>query len=261
MRSEWHQIIEDRIQLWADRHGGRSYWRLPACVGIAHVHDPLFEKLRLVTTPDHALPQDLLANAVSVIVFFLPFQESLAKENHKEKPYAARSWAEAYVATNALIAEISSAMHDRLAQEGYESAVTPATHNFDEKRLVSRWSHKHLGYIAGLGTFGIHHQLITEQGACGRLGSLVTSKPIEPTPRQPAEYCLAKSGHTCEVCVRRCVYGALTADGLDRHRCYAQLLENDRHYNDLPLVDVCGKCVANVPCSYGIPKASTAERR
>ncbi|MEJ5363852.1 MAG: epoxyqueuosine reductase [Desulfosoma sp.] len=254
-------IIEKEVRRCTDSFGGRAYWRFPVCVGIADVTDPLFEKLREVVAPDHALPRDLLSSAASVVVFFLPFQEALAQKNRNKTPYAARSWAEAYLATNALIAQICEALRQAFAAEGHESAVTPATHNFDEKRLVSRWSHKHLGYIAGLGTFGLHHQLITPQGACGRLGSLVTSKPMEPTTRPGREYCLAKSGHSCSACVRRCTYGALTQDGLDRHRCYAQLLENDRHYADLPLVDVCGKCVADVPCSYGVPKASTAERR
>uniref|UniRef100_A0A832A2R2 Epoxyqueuosine reductase n=1 Tax=Desulfacinum infernum TaxID=35837 RepID=A0A832A2R2_9BACT len=261
MISRIQYIIEGEVRRWVDGRSGRSYWRFPVCVGIADVTDPLFEKLREVVAPDHALPHDLLPSAASVVVFFLPFREALAKENRNETPYAARSWAEAYLATNALIAEICEALRQAFAEEGHESAVTPATHNFDEKRLVSRWSHKHLGYIAGVGTFGLHHQLITPQGACGRLGSLVTSKPMEPTARPGREYCLAKSGHSCAACVRRCTYGALTHHGFDRHRCYAQLLENDRHYADLPLVDVCGKCVADVPCSYGVPKASTAERR
>ncbi|MGQ9669623.1 MAG: epoxyqueuosine reductase [Desulfosoma sp.] len=261
MRTRLQQIIEGSMRAWADRHGGKAYWRLPACVGIAHVQDPLFGKLRKIAAPDHALPHDLLSCAASVIVFFLPFRKDLAKENRQVTPYAARSWAEAYVATNALIAEICEALKHHLAQEGYESVVTPATHNFDEKRLLSRWSHKHLGYIAGLGTFGIHHQLITHQGACGRLGSLVTAKPMEPTPRPTVEYCLVKSGHACTACVHRCTFGALTFNGLDRHRCYAQLLENDRRFKDLPLVDVCGKCVADVPCSYGIPKSSMADCR
>lgn len=255
------QIIEETVRHWVDSRGGRDYWRFPVCVGIAAVTDPLFEKLRKAVALDHALPRDLLPSAASVVVFFLPFRETLAQENRNETPYAARSWAEAYLETNALIAEICQSLRRSFAEEGHESAVTPATHNFDEKRLVSRWSHKHLGYIAGLGTFGLHHQLITPQGACGRLGSLVTSKPMEPTSRPGREYCLAKSGCLCAACVRRCTYGALTQDRFDRHRCYAQLLENDRRYADLPLVDVCGKCVADVPCSYGVPKASTAERR
>ncbi len=254
-------IIEREVDRWVHDGSGPNWWRFPVCVGIADVTDPLFGKLQHAVAPDHALPRDLLPSAASVVVFFLPFQEALARANRIETPYAARSWAEAYVATNALIARICEALREVFASEGHESAVTPATHNFDEQRLVSRWSHKHLGYIAGLGTFGLHHQLITPQGACGRLGSLVTSKPLEPTVRPEAEYCLAKAGQRCAACVDRCTYGALTRDGFDRHRCYAQLLENDRHFADMPLVDVCGKCVADVPCSYGVPKASTADRK
>jgi len=137
--------------------------------------------------------------------------------------------------------------------EGFDASTTPATHNFDEKKLVSRWSHKHLGYIAGLGTFGTHHLLITRAGCCGRLGSLVTSMALPPSSRPQEEWCLHKQGRRCSACLSKCVYGALGESTFDRRACYRQCLENDAHYTDLPLVDVCGKCGCNVPCSYGIP--------
>ena len=38
-----------------------------------------------------------------------------------------------------------------LAEAGYRSELTPTTHNFDEEKLMARWSHKHLGHLAGLG--------------------------------------------------------------------------------------------------------------
>jgi epoxyqueuosine reductase QueG len=157
------------------------------------------------------------------------------------------------VATNQLIRGINTHLDALMENAGYRSAVTPATHNFDEKKLVSRWSHKHLGYIAGIGTFGHHHQLITASGCCGRLGSLVTQMPLPPTPRPAEQWCLVKAGRDCQACVAKCPCGALSERDFNRRRCYAQCLTNDAHYKDLPLVDVCGKCGCQVPCSYGIP--------
>lgn len=244
--------IRKTIRQRAETCGGKDYWREPL-VACASADDPAFEDLKRVVGSDHATPRDLLPDARSVVVFFLPFRPELGLENSDCGVFASRDWAESYVATNSLIAEINAHLQECSEAAGYRAAVTPATHNFDEERLISRWSHKHLAHVAGLGTFGLHHLLITRAGCCGRLGSLVTSMPIPPTPKIEEEYCLVKAGHRCSECVPKCVYGALTHAGLDRRVCYDQCLRTDRHYSDLPTVDVCGKCACEVPCSYGLP--------
>jgi epoxyqueuosine reductase QueG len=231
-----------------------DYWDRPLA-GIAAAADPLFHHLREVVTPDHALPTELLPGARSVLVYFLPFKRFLAKENNSQPFFAARSWAEAYVATNRLIDAVNRHLQRRLAEAGHRTATTPATHNFDPTRLVSRWSHKHIAFIAGLGTFGHHHLLITPAGSCGRLGSLVTTLELPAGNRPLEELCLSRAGRPCHACVAKCRYGALHTDHFDRHACYRQLLRNDEHHGDLPLVDVCGKCSCEVPCSHGNPVA------
>jgi epoxyqueuosine reductase QueG len=191
-----------------------------------------------------------------VVVFFLPFSPALGKANGEKKGLASRGWAEAYVETNLLIRKIGSHLARFLRGAGHAALATPATHNFDEKKLVSSWSQKHVGYIAGLGTFGHHHQLITEAGCCGRLGSLLTTMEIPATPRPSEEWCLEKAGRPCLACVSNCRYGALFETRFDRKACYRQCLTNDAHYTDLPLVDVCGKCACEVACSHKIPDLS-----
>lgn len=237
---------------WVGEKQSEDYWRSPL-LAVASASDPLFSELRRVVDPEHAMPEELLPGARSVLVFFLPFQELLGEENDRFGFHAARSWAEAYVVTNRIIQAVNSHLNSLLEQAGYRSTITPATHNFDEKKLVSRWSHKHLAYIAGLGTFGHHHQLITASGCCGRLGSIVTEMPLPATPRPSAQWCLTKAGRQCYACVAKCPCGALSEDDFNRRRCYGQCLANDAYYKDLPLVDVCGKCGCAVPCSYGIP--------
>ncbi len=244
--------IQSAISLWKEEHDCADYWRRPLAA-VASAHDPLLRKLRLIVDPEHALPEELLPSARSVIVFFIPFQKWVGEENGRSDPFAARSWAEAYVTTNLLIADINLHLRDCLARTGHQCATTPATHNFDEEKLISKWSHKHLAYIAGLGTFGSNCLLITRSGCCGRLGSLVTTMELDPTSRPREEWCLLKAGRRCSACFTRCTFGALGEDSFDRHACYRQCLVNDKHYSDLPLVDVCGKCGCAVPCSYGIP--------
>ncbi len=232
--------------------GDPDIWRDPL-VAVADARDPLFAVLQRVVDPSHGLPTDLLPTARSVLVFFLPFRRGLGQENARAGEMAARSWAQAYVMTNLLIRSISLDLQAAIESRGHQAFPTPATHNFDEQKLVSGWSHKHVGYIAGLGTFGSHHWLITPSGCCGRLGSLVTSMELPVTPRFDRELCLVKAGSKCHACVARCRYGALRPSHFDRHRCYEQCLRNDAYFADLPLVDVCGKCGCDVPCSYSIP--------
>ena len=118
---------------------------------------------------------------------------------------------------------------------------------------MSDWSHKHVAYIAGIGSFGRHHMLITDKGCCGRLGSVVTDAAIAPTPRSEQERCLFKFDGSCRKCEQRCPAKALEADPFRRHACYDRLLENARLHERHGLADVCGKCAAIVPCSFTDP--------
>lgn len=239
-------------------HPGRAklgWWRKPILATSAV--DDRFRILTEVASRDHLLPMDLLPTARTVITFFLPFTEALVREN-REGDLACRNWGLAYVETNALIASISDALGDLLARHGYQSAVTPPTHNFDEERLVSRWSHRHLAYLTGLGRFGVHAQLITPKGSAGRMGSLVTDADLGDHPlHTEEETCLHKAGGRCLVCVDRCPVDALGEESFDRFRCWEQCLVNDRNLADLPTTDVCGKCVAVVPCSFRDPGKRT----
>ena len=74
---------------------------------------------------------------------------------------------------------------------------------------MSDWSHKHVAYIAGLGSFGRHHMLITDKGCCGRIGSVVTDAAIPATPRSDRERCLFKADGSCGKCLERCPILAL----------------------------------------------------
>lgn len=226
-------------------------WEDPL-VAFADAGDPLFLELKHLVTPSHALPSELLEGAETVIVYFLPFHKGIPKANRRGL-HAAREWALAYIRTNQLIMDINVHLTRRLRDSGFESSPLPPTHNFDKTSLMSDWSHKHVAFIAGLGKFGLHHLLITEKGCCGRLGSLVTSAPIKATRRPDGECCLHKAGKPCRVCVQKCVNGALSADGLDRHRCYRVLLENEARFKEEGTADVCGKCTCIVPCSFHNP--------
>ncbi|MEC9490043.1 MAG: epoxyqueuosine reductase, partial [Halanaerobiales bacterium] len=200
----------------------------------------------------HLLPEDILTGAKTVISYFLPFSNEIANSNIEGK-YSSHQWAKAYIETNQLIADLNQYLKKELAKRGYQAGLIAATNNFDKKRLLSDWSHRHAAYIAGLGTFGTNNLLITEMGCAGRVGTLITDLKIEASERTEKERCLNKAGFKCRKCVGRCVNGALQIDSFDRHQCYDLLLENDELHLESELTDVCGKCSVDLPCSFTSP--------
>jgi epoxyqueuosine reductase QueG len=226
-------------------------WEEPI-VGFAAADDPLFEELKSVVVETHSVPRELLKSARTVISFFLPFAKSVAATNIKER-LSSPEWALSYVETNQLIKQLSQHMAEVFAEGGEEVVAIPATHNWIEDKLVSNWSHRHVAYIAGLGKFGLNNMLITDKGCSGRIGSLITSAVIEPDKRNDAEACLFKFDGSCKRCVKKCVNESLFEDSFDRFRCYAQLLENVKEHKNVGYADVCGKCLAAVPCTHTNP--------
>jgi epoxyqueuosine reductase QueG len=243
--------IEAFVSLYQERHGTETRWREPL-VGFASAADPLFVQLKTVVSPSHSLPEDLLPGARTIIAFFIPFERFVAESNIEGMP-ASREWAKAYIQTNELIAAVCQHMKGLMESEGHSVVVTPPTHNFDTEKLVSDWSHRHVGFAAGLGSFGLNNMLITRQGCCGRLGSFLTTLDVAPDCRAAAEACLHLAGRSCARCAERCVNGALSARGFDRKLCFAQCLENGVAFQEMGRADVCGKCVVGLPCSFTNP--------
>ena len=212
--------------------------------------DPRFADLRRVAQPNHIMPSDLLDGARSVISFFLPFDYWVVEANAQDREEVAREWAQAYVETNRLIERITKHLIESLAGQGIHAAAEPPTHNFDPISLVSHWSHKSIAVIAGLGSFGLHHMVITDSGCAGRFGSLVIDADLPISPAQPKERCLYFHDGSCLECILRCPADALDENGpIDRQRCYQRLRGVAKEYEHLALVEVCGKCAIG-PCSF-----------
>ncbi|MDY6821946.1 MAG: epoxyqueuosine reductase [Deferribacterota bacterium] len=247
------QMIKSFVKDFSSINGMVTKWRKPL-IGYADALDSLFYTLKKVVSPSHFLPRDLLEDAQTVIAYFLPFEKGMVKTN-LEGLYSSKEWAKAYVETNELIFKLNIYIKDELSKFDYNSYIIPATHNFNKDRLTSDWSHRHVAYIAGLGTFGLNNMLITSKGCAGRIGSIVTNLKIEPTIKNNIEYCLYKSKGICRKCIDRCPTGALNINFFDRFRCYGMLLENAKLYANYGLADVCGKCCVGLPCSFANPNS------
>ena len=251
MKRKIQDLIKGFVKNYKIKNNTLTDWNEPI-VAFASAHDPLFSKLKLVVSQDHKLPTDLLKEANTVISYFIPFKKETVLSN-KEGKNCSEQWAIAYIETNRLIIDLNRYLSVELEKLGFETFEPPPTHNFDQKRLISNWSHKHVAFIAGLGKFGLHHMLITEKGCCGRLGSLVTSAEIKPTKRLEGEFCLYKKDKTCRRCVENCIFGALKTNFFDRKKCYEICLSNAKLYSKIGFADVCGKCICITPCSFVNP--------
>ncbi len=226
---------------------GLDYYREPL-FGYAAAADPIFHSYQTVIGPGHFLPTDLLPQAQTVFAFFLPFTKSILEDN-RTGHYASREWAQVYIETNQLITEISQEIKNRCRARGINYEFQPPTYVFDRELLIANWSHRHIAYACGLGTFGRNNLLITRKGCGGRFGSGVLDILLFPTPRPDViRHCFQQT-RNCNYCVKVCPVAAFSGPHFRRHACYGQCLKNDAYYTDLGSCDVCGKCVTG-PCGY-----------
>lgn len=248
-RRELATLITGAVRQQVSEAGTTTEYRDPL-VGFASASDPQFSDLKRVVHPTHMLPSDLLPGARSVISFFLPFAPWVLEANARHREQVAQEWAVAYIETNALIGRITAHLIETLAELGIGAAAEPATHNFDPDTLVSRWAHKSVAVIAGLGSFGLHQLVITEAGCAGRFGSLVLDADLPDTQAAPREGCLYYHDGSCLECVMRCPVTALDLnEPLDKEVCWRRLQAVAEGFHHLGLADVCGKCAIG-PCSF-----------
>ncbi len=242
-------FITTAIKRQVDEPGTLTDYREPL-VGFAAADDPRFSELRQVASPTHLLPQNLLPGARSVVSFFLPFAHWVVQANAQNKKMVAEEWTNAYIETNTLINRITAHLVDSLAERGVRAAAEPATHNYDPVSLTSHWSHKSVAVIAGLGSFGLHHMVITDSGCAGRFGSLVIDANLPATPTEPKVRCLYFYDGSCLDCILRCPVNALDENGqIDKDRCLQRLRSVASEYAYLALADACGKCAIGA-CSF-----------
>ncbi|MDR3076857.1 MAG: hypothetical protein LBU26_06115 [Synergistaceae bacterium] len=248
-------VIKKEIDDFINKHckdaGFENIWREPA-VKYADPSAPEIAGLKKTVCPEHYMPWDFMEEPKSIISYFLPFKPEIAASNiDGDAPSAL--WGEAYVRTNEMAARLNDRLVEAAENLGFKAAVPRGAFRISDEKIYSRWSQRHIAWIAGHGTFGINNMLIADQGSCGRYFSVVTALPVETDEPARVERCMSKrDSGTCGVCVRRCPAEAFTPDGYDRAKCMEACAGNGRKLGN-PKAGVCGKCDVGLPCSFKNP--------
>lgn len=229
-------------------------------------HDPLFQALK---NPQAAgshfiLPVEWLPQAGTVISYFFPFTAEIKQSNRRDRSWPSNEWLHGRIEGQRFLNEFTKHLNTRLVDSGFKSLVPALDPRFwsltgekDGLAYTSNWSERHVGFVCGLGTFGLSKGIITTKGMAGRLGSVVTSLVLEPDRRYYAD--LYENCSQCGACVRQCPVEAISLDEGKQHRPCADFLNlTQEKYH--PRYG-CGKCQVGVPCESRIPVHSQAQRQ
>lgn len=248
--SELAQLIKETLVYEVKNKQGITSYRDPI-IGFVAADNPEFSNLSKLIEFKHLMPDELLQGARSVVCFYLPFASEIVYANQKDKKQVAREWSVAYHETNTLIGHINRQLIEELGKCDVRAAAEPATGNFDSSELRSHWSHKSIAVMAGIGSFGLHQQVITDAGCTGRFGTLMSDAELPIDKPERKERCEYFDMGTCMDCVFACPVNALAEnEPIDRQACWELLLKNADEFLELgEYVQGCGKCAVFGPCA------------
>ena len=229
-------------------------WETPL-IGIASADDPLFARFQdpEVEGAGHRLPQEWLKGARSVISVFLPFSKHISAHYTKQQRYSALEFSSGKWNGSKFLNVVRRSLIRFANSRGAEALAPNIDPRYDSDGWRPYWSERHVAFAAGLGTFGLHQNLISEKGALGRICSVITTLNLKPAVRPYTDvygYCLYAFDGSCDACVRRCPTGAITDAGKVDGRCETH--GNKEHFKDWNYGS-CGHCSTNIPCSRTIP--------
>jgi epoxyqueuosine reductase QueG len=248
-------------------------------VGFVRGNDPIFQEFKNIIGPHHFTPEEIiawqaknngvnnpLAEEIGVVVFALPMTAKTKQTNAVQPQWPSERWAQTRLLGELFIQTMTREIVTHLMENGVLAVVPDATPMFQKKRYpkvgwASPWSHRHVAYAAGIGTFGMHDFLITEKGCVHRLGSFVVNLHLEPNRTRPDDihaYCLQYQGKECLKCAKRCPAQAITREHAhDKEQCSKHVSRSIIYCNKNYHIFIygCGLCSVGVPCSSGIPEA------
>lgn len=256
---------------------GSPFYRQDVIVGFASGDDPIFKEYKSnIIGSFHLTPReaveiyckkkklDIPPEHLSVVAYILPFNQETRKQNLEySKEWPSERWAHTRLYGEKCNVALQQFLIDELEKEGI-FALAPTMHSFMWKVLKehengvwsSKWSHRHMCFASGLGSFGLSDGFMNEKGVAMRCGSLIVAYELpsdaDKRPSDPYVYCA-----NCGSCIKRCPVGAISFETRhDKQKCHDMVMSTipyiKEHY-DIPIYS-CGLCQVGVPCQDGIPE-------
>jgi epoxyqueuosine reductase len=190
-------------------------------------------------------PQDIMPDCRAVLIVGVPILKGTLGPLPKGRP----EYTNSLLAATVTLRYVSFDLARQLERAGFRATIVPAEGSefgywyVDKKTLRADVSLRYAAYLAGLGSYGLSNNLITEEfGPRVRLMGIVTDAPLPSTGdgRRPL---VSEKCKDCLKCVEACPAGALTAEGeVHRERC--------REYMFTELAGLrCGLCIKACPYS------------
>jgi epoxyqueuosine reductase QueG len=247
-------------------------------VGFAPGADPIFEQYKEIIGPFHLTPKEAYSwycrtknlsqspiENLTVVAFILPITKETKQQNFKHsKEWPGERWAHTRLFGEKANEKLQAYLVKELANVGI-IALAPIL----EKKLfrmlpkhekgvwASTWSHRHMAFAAGLGSFGLSDGFINERGIAMRCGSIIVDYKLPSDasnrPSDPYAYCTA-----CGKCVKRCPVGAISLETRhDKTKCSLHCFATTRYIKKNYKINIyaCGLCQVGVPCENGIPES------
>jgi ferredoxin len=282
------QTIRDKINHHAENAMEYPFYNeqiyAEPLVGFVRGNDLIFDQFKEIIGPHHFTPWEIMKwqaennnveppepEDISVVSFVMPLTQKTKGDNSKATNWVAERWAQSRLLGEIFSQSIVREIVTWLMGEGILAVSPDVTPMFNKKRYprvgwASPWSHRHIAYAAGLGTFGMHDFLITEKGCAHRLSSFVVNLKLEPNRQRPDDihaYCLHYQGMQCLKCAKRCPVNAITKEKAhDKEDCYQKVAASLKYCNTHYHIFIygCGLCAAGVPCVSVIPEALRQRR-
>ncbi len=256
---------------------GILIWEPNVIVGFCSGDDAIFEYYKKVVGPFHLTPAEAYSKHFSVeidspenltvVAFILPTNEITKKENYEHSPeWPGERWSHTRLygeqSNQKLQKLLLSEIKKEFGVDGVAPMIEQELFKIHQKHpdayqgvWASTWSHRHMCFAVGLGSFGLSDGFINPRGKAMRCGSIVINYKLpsdgNSRPSDPYEYCIK-----CGDCVKRCPADAITLEnGHDKQKCWAKVTSTvpyiQKNYH-IPIYS-CGLCQVNVSCSDGIP--------
>lgn len=245
-------------------------------VGFVRGDDPIFTAYKKIIGAFHFTPEEIMgwqaknngveapkAEDISVVSFILPISKIIKEDETNQVEWLSERWAQTRRSGEIFSQILAREIAADLMSKGILAVIPDVTPMFHFKKYpdvgwASPWSHRHIAYAAGLGTFGINDLLITEKGVAHRCGSFVVNLKLKPDREREKDihaYCLQYQGANCLKCQQRCPAGAISLNGHCKEGCGKKVINSIRYCNKNYHIFIygCGLCSTKIPCESGMP--------